>query len=119
MKTYEIEKLNDPNYSYLILSTSYISPIDALDCIENSLRTNYAGKVIFDLLLTNGNVKNRFIEAFFDGIKFDSNSFKIFDKAGIDIKNVSSKFYMTHKEYLSNSVLPRAHQFLIAKGKVL
>ncbi|MFA4132530.1 MULTISPECIES: type II toxin-antitoxin system RnlB family antitoxin [unclassified Brevibacillus] len=119
MKTYEIQKLHDPDYSYLILSTSYVSPIDDLDCIEDHFRTNYTGKVIFDLLLTNGNVKNRFIEAFFDGIRFDSSSFKIFDRVGSEIKDVSSKFYMNHKEYLSNSVLPRAHQFLVAKGKVL
>lgn len=120
MKNYEIQKLNnDFEYPYVIYSTSYINPIEDLNNIEEDLKWNFKGKVIFDLLLSNGVSSNRFIEAEFDGDKFNYNSFKSLKDVDTLVVQKSSDFYQRNLSLLKNSVLPKSHQFLIEKGKLI
>ncbi|MGO4348141.1 type II toxin-antitoxin system RnlB family antitoxin [Paenibacillus sp. MCAF9] len=120
LKNYEIQKSgNNEGYPFIIFSTSYMSPIDDIICIEHDLQSQYKGKVLFDLLLSNGVSSNRFVEAEFNGEHFDYSSFKTLRSVCIAIKKESTEFYKNHTDFLENSTLPNAYQYLIKKGKVL
>jgi hypothetical protein len=119
MRTYEIQKLHDETYPYIVLSTSFNNPLDEINCIEVELKDNYIGKVIFDLLLTNGLSSNRFIEAQFDGAKFDKSSFKSIKIIDDFIKAQLIEFYKNNVQYVDKSVLSQLHKFMLKKGKLL
>lgn len=122
MKNYEIQKLNTiEDYSYVIYSTSHVNPVKELKNIAEDLKSHFKvkGKVLFDLLLSNGVSSNRFMEAEFDGIAFNRTSFKTLQSVNKVIKEESSEFYQKNLEFVENSVLPNAHQFLIKKGKLI
>ncbi len=119
MKNFEIQKLHNSVYPYLILATSYVNPLSNLDDIESVLKPEDAGKVIFDLLLANGVSSNRYMEAEFDGDRFDFTSFRPLEEVDTHIKEQSGEFYRKNEDLLDNSVLPRSHRFLLKKGKNL
>lgn len=119
MSSYKIKEVNDFKYKLIIFSTDYISPIDYLSEIEDYLKTkNYLGEIIFDLLLVNGNSENRFIEAFFNGEKFNRKSFMIANKLSNEIKNVTTEFYFNNLSIVENSRLSNPIKFLIKKKKL-
>ena len=119
MNNYKIEEVNDFKYKLIIFSTDYISPIENLTNIEDNLKSKkYSGNIIFDLLLTNGNSCNRFIEAFFDGEKFDRRSFSVATKLSYEINRVSSEFYYNNLFVVENSRLSNPIKFLIKKKKL-
>lgn len=120
MKNYEIQKVDNPEgYPFVVFSTSYVSPIEGISEIEGELENNFRGKVLFDLLLSNGLSSNRFLEADFDGKHFDYTSFKTLLEVNIEVRKELTEFYQKNVEYLKNSVLPNAHQYLIRNGKIL
>ncbi|MCL6446048.1 MAG: type II toxin-antitoxin system RnlB family antitoxin [Alicyclobacillus sp.] len=93
--------------------------MDSLGEISNDLNGKFHGRVLFDLLLSNGNASNRFLEAEFDGKKFDFRSFKIAGTVDDTIKKLASGFYKEHSDFLDDSILPRHQKFLIKKGVCL
>ncbi|WP_208402057.1 type II toxin-antitoxin system RnlB family antitoxin [Halalkalibacterium halodurans] len=115
MKNYEIYKLNN-EYPYIVFSTSYINPLEDIEKIEEEMESEFRGKVLFDLLLSNGLTSNRFLEAEFDGGKFQYTSIKPVGNLDNLIKKESITFYRENIDLLQNSVLPNAHKFLIKKG---
>lgn len=118
MKSFEMQRLHVGSYPYLVLSTSFESPLDEIELIENELKNCSAGKVIFDLVLTNGLSSNRFIEAEFDGDHIKHSSFRPVQIVEDSVKKVSSKFYQLHSDYVEKSILPNPHKFLLKKGKI-
>ncbi|MDD0822344.1 type II toxin-antitoxin system RnlB family antitoxin [Bacillus cereus] len=120
MKNYQLQKSCEiEQYPYIVYSVSYISPIEELPDIAEELKNHFQGKVLFDLLLSNGISSNRFLEAEFDGVTFNYSSFKSLSNVNELIKKGSSMFYQSNIEFLENSVLPNAHQFLVKKGKLI
>ncbi|WP_179863436.1 MULTISPECIES: type II toxin-antitoxin system RnlB family antitoxin [Bacillus] len=120
MKSYEIQKVhNSQAYSYVVYSTSYINPLDEIDYIQQEFGNQFEGKVLFDLLLSNGISPNRFLEVEFDGYQFVDSSFRALENVDVLIRETSGTFYRNRPDYLANSILPNAQQFLITKGKVL
>lgn len=117
MKYYDIRKLNNSCYDYLIFSTSYVNPLECVNDIESSLKENNYSKVLFDLLLSNGNSTNRFIEATFDGRKLEN--FQTCENVDIEIKRESGRYYQDNNNLLKNSVLSRPQKFLVSKGKIV
>lgn len=118
MKNYEIHKLND-EYPYIVFSTSYINPLEEIEEIEKELECEFQGKVLFDLLLSNGLTSNRFLEAEFDGVKFRYTTIKSVSNLDNLIKKESIHFYLENIDLLQNSVLPSAHKFLIKQGRLI
>jgi Antitoxin to bacterial toxin RNase LS or RnlA len=94
---YQIEKISDR--VVVVFSTSYINPISYLPTIEEDLgKMASSGKVIFDLLLSNGHSFNRFVEVAVCKGKVDRRSMKVVDSSSLD-KNIISKtddFYKAH-----------------------
>ncbi|MED4990887.1 type II toxin-antitoxin system RnlB family antitoxin [Parageobacillus toebii] len=120
MKNYIIdEQKGCKKYPFIIFSISYISPLEEIDLIEKELKCRYKGKILFDLLLSNGISTNRYLEAEFNGENFILSSFKPLIQVDYTIKERAAIFYREHAEYLKNSVLPNAYRFLIKKGRIL
>lgn len=70
--------------------TDYLNPFSLLKEIREEWVRLYNSKpteMIFDMYYTNGNSDNRFAKMYFDGDKFDSNTFSIIDANNID-KNI-------------------------------
>ena len=121
--TFELQKINQPSvYSFLILSTSYFNPLDDLGQLEEELRVslgdNFLGKILFDLLLSNGNSSNRFIEATFNGKAFDYSSFKIPSNVDLKIKKLSSSYYSNNELFNNSAIVSDSFKFLLKKGLV-
>jgi len=118
--SYCIHKITSGNLLAVIYSLGFDSPMNHLCSIENELQ-NYgrSGKVIFDLLLSNGNTTDRFYSALFDGEKLIENSMKKVKDPPPKIQRESLAFYHNKQEYLSNSVLNKAQRFLIKKNHQL
>jgi hypothetical protein len=109
---YEIEKISDG--LVLIFGTTYISPISYLSDIDEALRIlEFNGRVVFDLLLSNGHSSNRFIEAYTDGCKIHRSSMKVVGESRLDesILNRIQCFYRSH------SYLLEANQILFDEEK--
>ena len=106
------------DYPIIVFSVCYISPIENYRKIEEEL-VGHQGTILFDLLLSNGLSSNRYITAEYSEGKFDLMSFKELVNPPYELKLISTYFYQKHSNFLENSVLPSAHQFLIKKGKVL
>lgn len=60
MKNFEVIKLNNSEYDYMVIATTCISPISTLTDIQNELEDK-SGRIIFDLTLINGTSSNRYI----------------------------------------------------------
>jgi hypothetical protein len=88
-----------------VQSVNYNNPINNLNEITRELICyKFEGKVIFDLLLANGNSSGRFLISSFNNKNFEMKTFR---------KTVVSKgirkeiliYYKKNRNYLSNSIL--------------
>ncbi|MCU5076830.1 type II toxin-antitoxin system RnlB family antitoxin [Bacillus cereus] len=113
---FEIVK-TDLEYPIVIYSLSYVSPLGKIPVIEKKLES-YKGKVLFDLLLSNGFASNRYIEAEFNEGKFLTDSFRAVEP-DIKTKKESSSFYLKDPSLLDNGILHNPQKFLFKKGKIL
>lgn len=115
-KTYHMEKISAGSYPCIIFSTSYISPMDQLETVEDDLKKiGVVGNILFDLLLSHGNTPDRFYEALFNGKKIDINSLKRVESISENIKQICTDFYHNHVHFLKNSILSSPQKFLIKK----
>lgn len=116
-KYYRIDKIDDS--TVFVFSTSYHSPTEQFEAIEKDLaKKGFQGKVLFDLLLTNGNSSQRFFETYFENSMLNKASFKnIFEQAE-KLKTISNKFYTKHFDLIEQSeVLSNATKFLLKNGR--
>lgn len=118
MENFMIKEINNKS-EYIILSTSYISPLDELYDLEQELKMlNFKGEIIFDLLLCNGLNENRFLKGFFDGQYIDISNITIMSNVQNYIKKISKEFYITNSQLIDYSVLPDSHKYIIKNGLV-
>ncbi|SNR71864.1 type II toxin-antitoxin system RnlB family antitoxin [Flavobacterium sp. ov086] len=90
-----------------VQSVNYNNPINQLNEISKELvYFNFEGKVVFDLLLTNGNSSGRFLISSFTNSKFEMSSFRKTVVAK-NIRNEIIIYYKKNQEYLSNSILSK------------
>jgi len=118
MKNYKIQKLNNINikYGYIIFAINDDSPLEYLQDIEKDLvKKNFKGIVLFDLLLSNGDEYNRYVEAYFDGNFFELSSFKG-PTLNQEIKCISINFFKKHPEYIDKGVLSSIDIFKIKES---
>lgn len=101
---YQIEKISDQ--VVVVFATTYVNPISYLPTIEEDLgNMGSSGKIIFDLLLSNGHSFNRFVEgATYDG-KIDWKSMKVVDSDNLDkiVINKTEDFYKSHPSLVESS----------------
>lgn len=116
-ENYAIKRTRDRSYPCVVLSTNHLSPLNEVCNIETSLRgLGVNGKVVFDLLLVNGNNYNRFFEAYFNGTSIEMSSVKILNKPSESIRVRSVEFYKKNLGLLENCILPNIIKFKLRKG---
>lgn len=121
MKEYEIHYVKtEDKTKYIIFSTSYISPLKFISDIEKELvMLNNSEKieVIFDLLLSSGNGKERYGKAIFNGNRFDLKSFKYIEiSKNSCLRKVSADYYREKSKYIESSILNSIQKKMICNG---
>lgn len=115
MKNFEIIKLNNSEYDYLIIATTYVSPISTLSDVQNEL-ADKSGRIIFDLTLINGTSSSRYISATFENRIVNRRSFAIVKAIEPDVEHISLNFFAHHAEVVENGTIPNALKSLLGAG---
>ena len=115
MKNFELIKLNNSEYDYLVIATTYISPISTLTDVQNELREK-AGRIIFDLTLINGASSNRYISASFEKGIVNRRSFGVEKVIDHDIEQISLDFFVHHADLVENGTIPNSLKSLLVAG---
>lgn len=118
MDKYIIQKIDHPEYGYIVFSNSYESPLDELEKIKKFLiNENYSGKVVFNFLL-NTAVKNSIVE-----IPFNNFDFSLRDNKNVSfdelISEISRIFYRDNFDKVDTSILSKPIKFKLKNGITL
>lgn len=121
MKRYDIKTFyTDKNKKqYIIFSTSYISPLKYIKEIEKELlkQANEEVEVIFDLILSAGNSKERYGMAIYNGKQFDRKSFKYINISRTDkLRIFSTQYYAKYNSFVENSILNSIQKKMLCEG---
>lgn len=118
MSKYKIEYVKDGIYSALVIVLTYQNILVNLKEIEKELaHNNISGKIIFDNFLKSGNNSERFIVAYFDGEKFDKQSFEFtFLKRTDSIRMLSCSLLREYKKVIDMSILDKFEKDLLING---
>lgn len=117
MREFEIQKIKSEKY--IVLSTSYVSPLDEIEILQQELtRLNFEGELVIDLLLCNGISDNRYVVVYFNGKYIDFSKLQVAPKVDDEVSKKSREFYMTHKELLVRGILPDAHIYIVSEGLI-
>jgi hypothetical protein len=104
---YQIQRISDQ--VVMIFCTTYVNPISYLSVIEKDLnKMDFSGKIIFDLLLSNGYSSNRFVQADVIEGAVRRCSMKVVESSSLDKLFIERtyEFYKTHSYLVeSNSIL--------------
>lgn len=117
MNDYSIKKINNQNFEYVVLSLSYITPLEKREELEKELKKkNFCGSVLLDMLIPYGNSYNRYLSINFDGYKLDFNSIKVLYNITNDIKKISSNYYQENVDLINPFTLSTQEKYKISKG---
>lgn len=114
---FEILKLDNEPYDFLIIATSYENPLNFIEEIGNKIQMKKA-KLLFDLTLINGTNKNRYIKCEYEADLNTLPSCTIVENVGDSIKNASLSYYTQNEDVLRKSVIPNSLKFLLKSGMV-
>lgn len=119
---FHVKQINLENYSAVVYSCSYDSPISYLLDIEHQLEELgiKTGYILFDTLLSKGNSSTRFFEARFEDAKLIKSSIKNIEvPKNSEIRKAACEFYRESGINLKNSLLTEVQKRIINKGLVL
>ena len=116
MKNFELFKLDNSEYDYLVIATTYISPIATLDDVQCELKGK-SGSILFDLTLINGTSSNRYISALADNGIINRFSFSTVKKIEPEIEYKSLDFFVHHVDLVENGTIPKALKTLLLAGE--
>lgn len=118
MKNYSIKYCCYNKYSAIIYSTSFYNPLENVNDISKDLSHNLFNScfILFDLLLSNGNSFNRFVEVYFNGKEIEKSSIHI-----VTINNTSNLSYInSHYKNrfhdINNSILSPSEKLKLLKS---
>lgn len=115
MKNYLVKKTNQERFDWLVIATSYISPITMLEEVMGDLNKG-TGHVLFDLTLINGIESNRYISAMMrDGV-FIRSSFRTESNVSESIKNISRDFFVENPLIVEEGVIPKSLKYMLKEG---
>lgn len=119
---FRIVELGLDKYMAIVYSCSYDSPLSYLLDIEKQIRELGIGDgyILFDTLLSKGNISTRFFEAKFEDGKFIKSSFQNIEVSKkSEIRKKSSDFFRESGINLNNSLLTEVQKRIIYKGFAL
>lgn len=107
MANYNITYQDNSEYEIIVHSISHHNPVYAINEISEEISKSINGrkKVLFDLLLTNGNEFNRFAECSYDGRHLVFDSIKIIQIDNQAFISQLNNYYVNNNHYLNNSKL--------------
>lgn len=114
---YEIIKLNNEPYDFLVIATSSISPLSCLGDIVDDMDKKTVS-VLFDMTLINGTNSNRYIKGECVEGSFVTTSFGVVTTLDEKIKNICRTFFAGNDEIVQNSVVSKQLKFLLKQGMV-
>lgn len=115
MKSYMAVRTNQTDYKWLVIATSYVSPISVLDDIVKELK-HESGHILFDLTLINGVENNRYIAADMQDGTFVRTSFRSVQTISDGIKSISRKFFIKNPQIVDTGVISNSLKYLIKDG---
>lgn len=117
MNKFEILKLHDEPYDFLIIATSYENPLSSFNEIEKEINVEKA-KLLFDLTLINGVKKNRYIKCDYESGKNLQLSCSLVDSIDDYIKSLSKNYFTQNEDIVQKSVIPNTLKYLLKSGMV-
>jgi hypothetical protein len=118
-KKFEIKEINSKTHPYIVLSTHHINPIQCMDELEKELsKKGYSGRILLDLLLSNGYNEDRFFEIYFDGNKLNLDTLANLTNVSEEVRLFSVDYYSQHFDMIKNSVLTKPQRYLIRKKRI-
>lgn len=114
---FEILKLNNEPYDFLIIATSYEDPLNSFEEIGNEIQMQKAN-LLFDLTLINGVSRNRYIKCEYEAGKSQLQSCAIVECIDDAIKKLSGQFFMDNEDVVKKSVIPNSLKYLLKSGMV-
>ncbi len=115
MKTYSVVKIDQGDYGWIVIATSYISPILQLDDLAKDIE-NSSGHVLFDLTLINGTESNRYISADFSNGVFVKSSFRTVDYISESVSDISRRFFKDNPSIVDNGTISKSLKYLLKEG---
>lgn len=119
MKKYILEKIDENEYTYFIISLTYESILDYIEEIEKelSVEKNY-GIILIDQLLATGNNKYRFISC-----EYQDGKIKLYTAKNVDcnqnIRKISSQALKDKYNLIENSILTKNQKQTIKEGRAI
>lgn len=117
MGKYEILKLNNEPFDFLVIATSCENPLSNLEDIIKEINVDHA-RILFDLTLINGMKRNRYIACDFRLGESHLQSCSLINEIDDYIKSISHNYFMENKEIVQKSVIPNSLKFLLKSGMV-
>ena len=117
MTNYSIDYNKCSKYLAVIYSASYVNPFENIADITKEIQKKYldTGFVLFDLLLSNGDSFNRFVEAYFDGREIKKDSICVVSLDDTKTLSKINSHYRGRNNELNNSVLSPSEKYKYSK----
>lgn len=107
---------NANKYSAVVIATGTTRPHEEMERVAAELRKRgIRGRVVFDLLTTNGTRKRRFFAVEFDGREFPTLRFEKVD-GDDDLRHNSARFFVEHLDELDTALLSPAMRYAVSHG---
>ncbi len=114
---FEVLKLDNEPYDFLIIATSYENPLGCMDEIGKEIQMQKA-KLLFDLTLINGVSKNRYIKCEYEAERNQLQPCAIVESVDDAIKKISQNYFAKNQEIVKKSVISNALKYLLTSGMV-
>ncbi len=117
MKNYQIFKLNNEPFDFLVIATSCRNPLSYIEEIVEEVKIDQA-KILFDLTLINGTKSNRYVLCDFCKGKNYLQYCSLVKEITDGIKSVSHNYFLQNNYIVENSVIPKSLKFLLKTGMI-
>lgn len=114
---FEVIKLNNEPYDFLIIATSYENPLSHLQEIGQEIQVKQA-KLLFDLTLINGINSNRYIQCDYEADRKQLPFCSAIGNVDETIKSVSKDYFAKNEEVVRKSVISNSLKYLLKSGMV-
>lgn len=117
MGKYEVLKLNNEPFDFLVIATSFENPLSHFEDLSKELNVDKA-KILFDLTLINGVKSNRYVACDFCLGESNLQSCSLINEIDEYIKSISHNFFMENEEVVQKSIISNSLKFLLRSGMV-
>ena len=117
MDKYEILKLNNEPFDFLVIAKSFENPLSHFEDISREINVDRA-RILFDLTLINGMKRNRYIACDFQSGESHLQSCSLIKEIDEYLKTITHNYFMENEEVVQKSIIPNSLKFLLKSGMV-